>query len=191
MIQLQNKNGIASATKQSIIYGHSSLAMMSIIIALLLSACTYNEKPEIITVNNDFTMTIPAFMKEDKEVKPGAPFQYANRFRNIYATVFYEEKKEVNKSLTEYYTEQTQIIKNVLLNPAVTDSSTVTVSGATGIRTEIFGKMQGENIYYSHLLLETKTRYYQVCVWTRSEERKLKYDKDIQALLFSFKLLTP
>lgn len=157
--------------------------------AFLVSSCSYNNDPKIVNVNNDFTLTIPSFMKEDDEVKPGAPFGYANRFRNIYATAFFEEKSKVKKSFSEYYVEQTTIIKNVLTEASVSDSTAVEVSGLKGIHTEIFGKMQDENIYYSHLLLETDTRYYQVCVWTRNEERKLKYAKDIEALLFSFKLL--
>lgn len=165
------------------------LILLVFSVGFAVGSCSYNNEPKVVNVNNDFTITVPAFMKEDDEVKPGAPFQYANRFRNIYATAFFEEKSKVNKPFSEYYALQTKIIKNVLEGASVTDSTAVEVSGVKGIHTEIFGKMQGENIYYSHLLLETNDRYYQVCVWTRNEERKLKYAKDIESLLFSFKLL--
>jgi hypothetical protein len=39
------------------------------------------------------------------------------------------------------------------------------------------------------LLVEAPDKYYQVCVWTRGEDRKLKYAKDIDALLYSFKFV--
>ena len=168
----------------------NKIGIFALFFGILISSCSYNSKPKTVNVNNDFTITVPSWMKEDKEVKPNAPFQYSNRFRNTYSCAWFEEKNKVNKPFDEYYKEQIQIIKNVLKNPAVTDSITVEVSGSKGVHTELFGQMQGENIYYSHLLLETPTRYYQICVWTRNEERKLKYDKDIQAELFSFKLLT-
>lgn len=166
--------------------------------AFMLSACSYNNDPKIINVDNTFSMTVPNWMKSDDDVKPGAPFQYANRYRSTYSCAWFEEKASissvikdsVNKPFDIYYRQQIQIIKNVLKNPAVTDSVEVEVSGAKGVHTELFGQMQGENIYYSHLLLETPTRYYQLCVWTRGEERKLKYENEIQAELFSFKLLS-
>lgn len=136
-------------------------------------------------------MAVPSYLKVDDEVKPGAPFGYANRYRNIYATVFSESKDTLKDSFEMYYQKQIQIIKNVLEKPGINDSSFVKVGGAKGIHTELYGKMQGENIYYSHLLLETNTKYYQVCVWTRGEERKLKYGKDIEKILFSFNLVKP
>jgi hypothetical protein len=182
---MQNQNNFSQRRKDA----KGKVGILALFLGLLFSACSYNNEPKIVNVNNDFTITVPAYMKEDAEVKPGAPFQYANRFRNTYSAAWFEEKSKANKSFEDYYKAQIQIIKNVLKNPAVTDSSSVDVGGVNGIHTEMFGQMQGENIYYSHLLLETETRYYQVCVWTRNEERKLKYDKDIQAMLFSFKLL--
>ncbi len=137
-------------------------------------------------------MAVPSYLKEDAEVKPGAPFGYANRFRNIYTTVFFDEKEKLtDTSFQQYYDKQINVLKNALIKPGVSDSSFVKVGGAMGIHTEISGVMQTENIYYSHLLLETPTRYYQVCAWTRGEDRKLKYGKDIENMLFSFKLLKP
>lgn len=137
-------------------------------------------------------MAVPSYLKVDDEVKPGAPFGYANRFRNIYTTVFFEEKaKLTDTSFQQYYDKQIKVLKSALIKPGVNDSTFVKVGGASGIHTELSGVMQTENIYYSHLLLETPTRYYQVCVWTRGEDRKLKYGKDIENILFSFKLLTP
>jgi hypothetical protein len=51
--------------------------------------------------------------------------------------------------------------------------------------------MNGEMIYYSILTLETKDKFYQECIWTRGEDRKLKYGKDIERILLSFKLINP
>jgi hypothetical protein len=142
-----------------------------------------------VVIDNQFSMLVPSFMKEDKEVRPGSPFQYANRYRNLYSTVFFDKKDAVKQPIEQFYPSQIQIIKNVLEKPLVTDSAGITIDGQHAIHTEVFGKMQGEYIYYSHLLIETPDKYYQVCVWTRGEDRKLKYANDIDALLYSFKLI--
>lgn len=164
-----------------------SVALLSVL--LFAQGCSYNQQPKTIVVDNQFSMVVPSFMKEDKEVRPGSPFQYANRYRNLYSTVFFDKKEAVGQTIEQFYPSQIQIIKNVLDKPLVTDSVGVTIDGQHAIQTEVFGKMQGEYIYYSHLLIETPDKYYQVCVWTRGEDRKLKYAKDIEALLYSFKLV--
>ena len=161
------------------------------LLTVLLVGCKYKDSWETKVINKEFSMAVPSYLKVDNEVKPDAPFGYANRFRNIYTTVFSETKDTIKDSFALYYQKQIQIIKRVLEKPGISDSSYIKIGGATGVHTEIYGKMQGENIYYSHLLLETNAKYYQVCVWTRGEERKLKYGKDIEQILFSFKLLQP
>jgi hypothetical protein len=159
---------------------------------ILLQSCSYKDTISTVSVDNDFSMEVPSYLKVDDEVKPGAPFGYTNRFRNIYSTVFFEEKGKVaDTSFQQYYNRQIKVLKSALIKPGVSDSTFVNVGGASGIHTELSGVMQTENIYYSHLLLETPNRYYQVCVWTRGEDRKLKYGKDIENILFSFKLLKP
>ncbi|MFN8317733.1 MAG: hypothetical protein U0T32_14890 [Chitinophagales bacterium] len=164
-----------------------SVTLLSVL--LFAQSCSYNQQPKTVVIDNQFSMLVPSFMKEDKEVRPGSPFQYANRFRNLYSTVFFDKKDAVKLPVEQYYNSQIQIIKNVLEKPMVTDSAGITIDGQHAIHTEVFGKMQGEYIYYSHLLIEAPDKYYQVCVWTRGEDRKLKYAKDIEGLLYSFKLV--
>ena len=155
---------------------------------LALFSCKYSYKDEIINVNNQFTMTVPDYLSKADNLKPGADFQYSNRFRNMYVVVFSDKK---DKDFQTYYNEQINVIKKVLDKPMINDSLPVEIAGAKGIHTEIAGKMQGEMVYYSVLTLETKDKFYQDCIWTRGEDRKLKYGKDIERILMSFKLITP
>ena len=155
---------------------------------LVLFSCKYSYKDEIVNVNNQFTMTVPDYLSKAENLKPGADFQYSNRYRNMYVVVFSDKK---DKDFQTYYAEQINVIKKVLDKPMVNDSLSVEIAGAKGIHTEIAGKMQGEMVYYSVLTLETKDKFYQDCIWTRGEDRKLKYGKDIERILLSFKLITP
>jgi len=133
-------------------------------------------------------MTVPDYLSKAENLKPGADFQYSNRYRNMYVVVFSDKK---DKDLQTYYNEQINVIKKVLDKPMINDSLPVEIAGAKGIHTEIAGKIQGEMVYYSVLTLETKDKFYQDCIWTRGEDRKLKYGKDIERILMSFKLITP
>jgi len=153
---------------------------------LILNSCKYKYKDELVTVGNQFSMTVPDYLSKDETLKPGAEFQYCNRFRNTYVVVFSTPK---DRPFEKFYTEQLSIIKKAVDKPLVTDSDVVTLGGAKGVHTEIAGSMSGEMIYYSTLTLETGDKYYQNCIWTRGEDRKLKYGKDLQKILFSFKLL--
>ncbi len=125
-------------------------------------------------------------MKADDKLKEGAHFQYNNRFRNIYAI---GETVSSTKNLSELNTEVIQPTINALTNPVISDSVAVEINGMKGVRTEIYGKMVGENIYYSHLLLQGKNNIIHFCLWTRTEERKLKYKDDIERMLSSVKEL--
>ena len=155
---------------------------------LVLFSCKYSYKDETINVKNEYTMTVPDYLSVAENLKPGADFQYSNRYRNMYVVVFSDKK---DKDFQTYYNEQLTGIKKVLDKPMVNDSLPVELKGAKGIHTEIAGKMSGEMIYYSILTLETKDKFYQECIWTRGEDRKLKYGKDIERILLSFKLITP
>ena len=156
--------------------------------ALILNSCKYSYKEEVINVNNQFTMTVPDYLSKCDDLRPGSEFQYCNRYRNTYVVVFSDKK---DKDFQKFYSDQINIIKKVLDKPMVNDSMAITIPGAKGIHTELAGKMQGEMIYYSVLTLETKDKYYQDCIWTRGEDRKLKYGKDLEKILMSFKLIQP
>jgi hypothetical protein len=154
---------------------------------LILYSCK-SYKDHVVNVKNEFTMTVPGYLSEADNLKPGADLQYSNRYRSTYLVVFSEKK---NGDFQSFYNQQISVIKKVLSKPMVNDSIPVQIPGATGVHTEIAGTMQGEMIYYSVLTLETKDKFYQECLWTRGEDRKLKYGKDIERVLLSFKLITP
>jgi len=152
-----------------------------------INSCKYVYKFEIIKVGNDFTLSVPNYLSKVDDLKAGAEFQYANRFRNTYSVIFSEKK---DKDFSSFYKENMKVIKSVLEKPVVSDSSALEIGGAKGVHTELYGKMQGEFIYYSVLTLESANKYYQYCIWTRGEDRKLKYGEDIQKMLLSFQLLS-
>ena len=52
-------------------------------VLLLVSSCKYSDQYQTVNAANKFSVAVPSWMKEDKELKPGADFQYANHYRNF------------------------------------------------------------------------------------------------------------
>jgi len=123
-------------------------------------------------------------MKKYDDLKQGAPFQYANRYRNIY-TVAEASKQELGDLMAN----TTSLLSKSMKNAVVSDSSSVTINGLPAVRTEVFGKMNEENIYFTELVIQGKKSNYHLSIWTRGEDRKLRYRDDINKIAASFKEL--
>lgn len=153
----------------------------------VLSSCSYSDKYELVNANNKFSISVPSWMKEDKTLKQGADFQYANRFRNFYA-IGETVDNSAGKANAEVISNNLNILRKSLQKPMVTDSVEVTTeSGIKGTRVEISGKMTGEDIYFSEVLFEGKKGLYHLSIWTRSSNRKLHFKEDINKIIASFK----
>ena len=135
-----------------------------------------------------FTVMVPSWVKEDKTLKPGAEFQYANRFRNFYCIGTYEAKTS-DKSVSSIMAGNVAILSKAMIQPVISDSTGVSIGGANGARIEIFGTMSGDPIYFSEVVLEGKNGFYHLSIWTRTADRKLKFKDDIDKILNSFKEL--
>jgi hypothetical protein len=159
----------------------------AVLVVLLISfaSCHYSNQYHLVDTNNKFTIEVPEWMKRDADLKPGADFQYANRFRNFYAIG--ETQGNAGNDLDSLMKFNLNVLRKSLVKPIVSDSTSDTINGLIGVRVEIFGKMSNENIYFSEVLLAGKKHVYHLSVWTRGEDRKLKYKTDIDKILSSFK----
>jgi hypothetical protein len=150
-----------------------------------LSACKYGSQNQTINTGN-FSILIPDWLKAQDNLKPGAEFQYANRFRNFYAIGETLNKTQLSDSLQTIMNANLQILKKAMKKPVVTDSTGISINGLDGLRVEIYGQMNDENIYFSEVLLRGKNHIYHLSIWTRGAERKLRFNKDIDSIFNSF-----
>lgn len=162
-------------------------ALIIVLIIASLTSCKYSDKWEAVPVST-FSVEVPSWVEKTTEIHPSAPFQYRNKFRNFYAIAEPKGKSDavafnsmVNSSL--------DTLRASLKKPIVTDSLTVSNNGLTGIRVEMMGELQEEVIYFSEVFLQGNKSNYHVSVWTRGEDRKLRYKDDINKLINSFKEL--
>jgi hypothetical protein len=160
-----------------------------LMIAFAIDGCNYDNAWKEIKVADDFTISVPGFFKEDKELRKDASFQYANRYRNVYAIVIEHEK--AGQSLYPLSKQTILPILKYVDKPIITDSLDLTVNELPAREHKIMGTMpsgdETEYIYYSHMVIEGKKKFYEVCTWTRGPKRKNLYDADLTKIMMSFK----
>ncbi len=171
----------------------NSLLLTLFVLTAVLPSCKYPTEYKAVNIENKFSMNGPPWVKEEDDLEPGAELQYANRFRNFYIICQSFNKADVKRAPSDIMHDNLNRLRTALKNPLVTDSADVSINGVNGLRAEIFGKMgktdAEENIYYSEVVLEGKERFYHISVWTRGEDRKLRYKDDINKTISSFKEL--
>jgi len=166
---------------------HALLYSLLLVLGSGFSSCKYSQDYLQVNANNQFSLSIPSWMKEDKSLKEGAAFQYANHFRNFYAIGEATPKGDLKRTTGEIMSDNLNVLRKSLGKPVVTDSLDITAGDVKGVRVEIYGKMNDENIYFTEVLYEGKNNLYHISVWTRSETRKLRFKEDINKLVASFK----
>lgn len=151
----------------------------------IASSCQYSEEHVAVNVNNEFSITLPSWLKEEEGLKPGAALQYANRYRNFY--IIGETEPNTGGDISSLTARYLGVLRSSMNDAVMTDSSAFNHREQKAIRIEVYGKMNGESIYFSELVVEGKGKFYHLSIWTRGEDRKLKYKEEINNILLSFR----
>lgn len=151
---------------------------------LLLTACGgYTGKMRTID-QKTFEIQLPDWLEETNDLAPHAIFQFKSMYRNTYGIVVKNAKD--NKSFEQYQQESVNVLRNFneLTNVLVTDS----VYKPKQIALELMGDIESEKIFYWHNTYQDTDNYYQLVLWTRSYDRKQKYEPIIKDIIASFKM---
>ena len=99
----------------------NSVFLLSIVYFLLTttSSCKYSNEYQTVNANNKFSISVPSWMKEDKALKEGADFQYANHFRNMYAIGETISKTDLKKSNAEIMNDNLSRLRKSMTNAVV------------------------------------------------------------------------
>lgn len=147
---------------------------------LIFQSCSYGEGYK--TVETDlYSIQIPSYLKEE-DLAPDAEMEYANRFRNFYFVTFSADKKNTFEGFKNEAV--SRISKQ--LDSLVIDTFSTTIHNLPAARTELYGVLDKEHVYYSHVAVNGNKKFYQSCIWVRGLDRKLKYKNTIDSILNSF-----
>ena len=168
-------------------------------LALLFVSCASEEGVQTVTVDNLYSLTIPAFLSEGSDLHEDASLQYQHIFKEFYVIVIDESKAELQElmefnELADYYDIDldgyTDLIGDglyeSLINATQTDFVEDNVNGMPARFSTIDGTIDGVDIYYEYGIYEGAETWYQVIVWTLSD-RQDKYKDEMKAILKSLK----
>lgn len=168
--------------KRSIVWG-------VLLLVVFMQACKYNEAYQAVEVKDKFSISLPSWMSQEAGLAPNAALGYANRYRNIYVVGFVEKPEAEKSDFDSYVHAGLDSLRAYLTHPLVADSQLVEINGLKGVRVELFGEMTQEKIYFSEVYLQRNATFYHFSIWTRGEDRKLKYKEDINRIIASIKPL--
>ena len=157
------------------------------------------EQLKTISVNDEYSLSVPKYMTEMKSLHDEASFQYANVFKETYIIVLDESKEEFiatfkeleiyNDSLTplENYSDfQLKSFKESIaaLNVNKLDSR---IKKTPSELYEFNGEVEGLDIAYFVSFIEADTKMYMIMSWTMQDRYK-KYKETFKLTHSTFKL---
>ena len=168
---------------------------------LLLQSCDSGDEEQKITIENKYTLSIPAFLTKVNNLNDDASLQYQHAWKEFYVIAIDEPKNEMQKALIDnnltgiyenningYSKLMLDVFKESLNNPIQSELIDTTVNEMPAKLTTLNGTVEGIDAFYSIGIYEGKERYYQVLAWTLSS-KKYSYKSKMNKILYSLKEL--
>lgn len=161
----------------------------------LLVSCDSN-KVETVTVKNKYSLELPEFLSEARDLHDKASLQYQNAFKEFYVVVIDEPKQEfleVAEGTTDFtpdFNGYHQILRSSLeetiKESEFTPTKDVRINGLKAKTFSLTGKVEEIPIFYDIAYIEGKDTFYQVVIWTLKSSKE-KFKEPMDKILSSFK----
>jgi hypothetical protein len=156
---------------------------------------------QTIEINNLYSLKVPNYMKEYKNLHPDGSLNYANIYKETYSVVIDEKKDEFvdvfkslgefddNKSVIVNYTDvQKKMFTEAIDDIKIEDFELTDINNYPARQIKVSGDSEGTRIFYIISFIEGKDNVYMIMSWTL-EERSKKYENTLESINNSFKLL--
>lgn len=166
---------------------------------IILQACNSGQQEQLVSVDNKYSLSIPAFLSKTDDLNEDASLEYQNPLREFYVITIDESKKELDQALidndlTDYYENNIEGYSDLILeglhyglkNAKTSNILDTTVNKMPAKLTSISGEVDGFEIFYYIGIYEGKDRFYQVLTWTLNN-RKSMYKSQMEKILHSLK----
>lgn len=153
-----------------------------------------------ISVNKDYTISVPDYMTELKSLNEDASFQYANIYKDVYTIVIDEDKQEFIKAFEDIgiYNDSLSIVSNYsdyqvkslqeAINAKEVKELEFKIKNLPSLQYELNGKIEGIDASYLIGFVEGKDKMYMIMSWT-VDNRYKKYKNTFKLIQSSFKLI--
>ena len=134
---------------------------------------------------NLYSLRLPDYMKEMKNLHPEASLQYANIYKDIYTIVIHEDKEEFISIFKDFgeYDDQLDNVENYMnfqkayisenLNNSKTEEYGLTkINGMPARQVKILGKVEDVDVGYITTTIEGENNMYLIMSWTSKSKFK-------------------
>jgi len=159
-----------------------------------LVSCKKNTVFTEVKIKDKFSIQLPDYLSPAKEIHQEASLQYQNQEKEVYMVVMDEsieslKNNDPDNNLEGYY-------KNIVSQPFLESVKNAKISipgrqqihGANALITQITGEISGVPVLYKLAVIETKSNYCQVLIWTKAANRE-EYEQDMDTIIESLKQL--
>jgi len=159
-------------------------------LSILFISCNSKTEYQTVKIKNRYSLDLPEYMGEAKDLNTEASLQYQNTFRELYTIVLDEPKtdfpnpQEVN--LEDFTGIVRENLESNLENPIFSTTRDTVINGLKAKLFSLSDDSEGVSIYYQFAYIESKNHFYQILTWTL-ENRKDQYVTDMDKIIASFK----
>jgi hypothetical protein len=187
------------------------IVLFILVFGLLFSSCGLNLNKEsaekiklqTISINEEYSMGIPAYMTKTTSLNDDASLQFQNIFKEAYVIVIDEDKKafvDTYKELEAYDSTRSVLsnyvdtqVQSTLSNMNVISKKAVKASKINGLNaatTEIDSTVEGIKIPITYFLtfVDGKEKLYMIMAWTL-QDKKDTYRTTFDQMVKSFRVL--
>lgn len=156
-----------------------------------------------IQVNNEYSLSVPKYMTEAKNLNEEASLQYQNIFKETYVIVIDEDKETFINTFVDanaydstlsvtvnYQNAQLQSFSENMTVTSQQDPVSWKLNGLEAQHVQMTGKVEGvkKEIVYYLTFVEGKDKLYMIMAWTL-KDRKEKYGKTMEVMSKTFRLI--
>ncbi len=163
--------------------------ILSVAIVWVLAACDYlpGSKPKKVEfLEQSFAVVMPANWSIRSDLNSVADLQMGNLFKEAYTIVISENKADFEDLTMEQHSEITRsMIKQSIKNCVESDPEILDIDGNRAIRYQLTGSVDGLNLIYWHVTIETQEHYHQMLLWSL-KSKFTKNQADFDSVIQSF-----
>ena len=178
--------------RNAIMWKGVSINLIVVVLFTGLVACDLlSRKPKkVIFLEDSFSVMMPATWSKRTDLNDNADLQIGNPFKEAYAIIVSENKMDFDNLTLEGHSNLTRsFIKKSLLKYQESEPEYLTTIGKLrALRYRLTGTIEGLNVVYWHVTLETKKYYHQMLIWSL-KSKFANNEADFNDVIRSFEVI--
>ena len=148
-----------------------------------------NEPKKVDFLDKSFAVLMPASWSIKSGLNAQADLQMGNPFKEAYTIIISENKMDFDSiSLEEHSNLTRSMIKRGLKGYNESEPEFIDMGDIQALRYQLAGSLNGINLVYWHVTLETENHYHQMILWSL-KSKFAKNEPDFDSVIHSFEVL--